>query len=357
MEHLHSGDLQHYVDQHGGMAEPDLQAVIRQVLKGLDFMHRENFTHRDIKPGNILIKTQSPKWWVKISDFGISKRLASSMVLLSKSKGAIACMAPELPISGAEKDDKTLPFPSQESLSRYLSREDAFPGQKLVDKGASVEAAYFNCSHHNFIPDFSLADYASNYTVVKRIAQMYIDVRRMDMQEKFKVIRDLYSIHTVGQLVIFAQSTDTAYKLYSDMRYDWGISAELITQTREKNKRPRRLTDLNAGRIKVLVSSMEIDGTGIESVTMVVNYNLPTATIKGGAHAYLRRVGVAGGFNGRGICINLAHGMDFFDALEEFTRIFHKSTVQLGLTDLNLAQEMIDAEILDSERHRRGGEA
>ncbi|KAF5004410.1 hypothetical protein FDECE_9086, partial [Fusarium decemcellulare] len=165
MEHLPLGDLQQYVKQEGVIPEPDVQAVIHQVLEGLDVMHCENFAHRDIKPGNILIKAQPPRpWWVKISDFGISKRLASSMALLSRSRGTMLYMAPELPMEDPEGPfhvdyraadlwslgimvfyllTQTYPFPTHGSLSRYLSRPDAFPSHKLLEGGASAEADSF----------------------------------------------------------------------------------------------------------------------------------------------------------------------------------------------------------------------
>jgi serine/threonine protein kinase len=49
--------------------------VVRQLICGLDYLHRHNFCHRDIKPENILYDRKEGK--VKIIDFGISKRTFS----------------------------------------------------------------------------------------------------------------------------------------------------------------------------------------------------------------------------------------------------------------------------------------
>eukprot|EP01065_Artemidia_motanka_P021704 TRINITY_DN2594_c0_g1_i1.p1 TRINITY_DN2594_c0_g1~~TRINITY_DN2594_c0_g1_i1.p1 ORF type:complete len:509 (+),score=29.35 TRINITY_DN2594_c0_g1_i1:71-1528(+) len=52
------------------ITQPVLAAVAVQVLRGLDFLKREEVLHRDLKPGNILVSDQG---CVKIGDFGICK--------------------------------------------------------------------------------------------------------------------------------------------------------------------------------------------------------------------------------------------------------------------------------------------
>eukprot|EP00397_Hematodinium_sp_SG-2012_P000708 GEMP01000709.1.p1 GENE.GEMP01000709.1~~GEMP01000709.1.p1 ORF type:complete len:1295 (+),score=248.47 GEMP01000709.1:326-4210(+) len=58
-----------------GIPEANLSCITMQVLEGLKCLHLHNFVHRDIKLSNILVNSQGA---VKITDFGISKRLDSS---------------------------------------------------------------------------------------------------------------------------------------------------------------------------------------------------------------------------------------------------------------------------------------
>lgn len=52
MEYFPLGDLQSYIIQQPvPLAESEAQEISRQVCEGLDFMHKRNFAHRDIKPG------------------------------------------------------------------------------------------------------------------------------------------------------------------------------------------------------------------------------------------------------------------------------------------------------------------
>lgn len=98
MEYLAFGDLQFHLMDKGPVAEADAKIISKQVLRGLRFMHEEDFVHRDLKPANLLLKDMPPHgmWWVKISDFGLSKGIEQSRSLSSTVCGTLGFMAPEL---------------------------------------------------------------------------------------------------------------------------------------------------------------------------------------------------------------------------------------------------------------------
>jgi serine/threonine protein kinase len=99
MEFIGFGDLQKYMPSPGESFPIDeTQDVVSQVLEGLFYMHENGFAHRDLKPANILVKSKPPdfgKWWVKIGDFGISKRAEDTNGPLTI-RGTFGYMAPEL---------------------------------------------------------------------------------------------------------------------------------------------------------------------------------------------------------------------------------------------------------------------
>lgn len=77
MEYFEHGDLQEYMNKAGKLLEEDARSISYQMLEGLKEMHENGFAHRDLKPSNVLVrrtKDHEDGWWVKIGDFGISKR-------------------------------------------------------------------------------------------------------------------------------------------------------------------------------------------------------------------------------------------------------------------------------------------
>ncbi|WEJ97230.1 ATP binding [Yamadazyma tenuis] len=74
LEYVPGGSVQSMLMSYGPFEEPLIRNFIRQVLIGLTYLHGEDIIHRDIKGANILIDI---KGTVKISDFGISKKITN----------------------------------------------------------------------------------------------------------------------------------------------------------------------------------------------------------------------------------------------------------------------------------------
>lgn len=49
-----------------------IQQILKQILTGLEYLHKFNISHRDIKPSNVLLNDSDN---VKIADFGLAKKL------------------------------------------------------------------------------------------------------------------------------------------------------------------------------------------------------------------------------------------------------------------------------------------
>ncbi|KAH8682605.1 hypothetical protein BX600DRAFT_492614 [Xylariales sp. PMI_506] len=78
------------------LTEVKAREITSQLLEGLSLMHENGFVHRDLKPGNILVSQPSPDWWVKIGDFGISKRVVEENTALRTMVGTKGYLAPEV---------------------------------------------------------------------------------------------------------------------------------------------------------------------------------------------------------------------------------------------------------------------
>lgn len=59
-------------------APPSPQDLMRQFLRGLDFLHSNCIVHRDLKPENILVTSSGQ---VKLADFGLARIYSCQMAL------------------------------------------------------------------------------------------------------------------------------------------------------------------------------------------------------------------------------------------------------------------------------------
>eukprot|EP01097_Dermamoeba_algensis_P000955 TRINITY_DN1357_c0_g1_i1.p1 TRINITY_DN1357_c0_g1~~TRINITY_DN1357_c0_g1_i1.p1 ORF type:complete len:448 (-),score=113.73 TRINITY_DN1357_c0_g1_i1:109-1452(-) len=84
------------------LTEGHISYVIRECMKGLDFVHRLHRIHRDIKSDNVLIGSQGQ---IKLADFGVAVQLTNQRSKRNTLIGTNYWMAPEV-ILGKDYDTK-----------------------------------------------------------------------------------------------------------------------------------------------------------------------------------------------------------------------------------------------------------
>ncbi|CAH0056128.1 unnamed protein product [Clonostachys solani] len=169
MEYLEHGDLQSHLDR--PFPEDEVRDIVFQLLEGLSFMHENGFAHRDLKPANILVSEHSPNWWVKISDFGISKRAEEEATAFRTLVGTRGYIAPEVIGIYCPEDIDTIAdssslytvavdlwalgaimfkmlthetiFAEPLELARYVTARRPFPRALVSEKGASEACVRF----------------------------------------------------------------------------------------------------------------------------------------------------------------------------------------------------------------------
>ena len=102
LEYVPGGSVAAMLNSYGQLQEPLIRNFVRQILNGLSYLHGRDIIHRDIKGANVLVDNKGK---VKISDFGISKRVEVSALQPSKNgghvnrpslQGSVFWMAPEV---------------------------------------------------------------------------------------------------------------------------------------------------------------------------------------------------------------------------------------------------------------------
>ncbi|XP_062504543.1 serine/threonine-protein kinase TBK1-like isoform X2 [Corticium candelabrum] len=94
-------DLQAYIKQHNGLTEAAVRDFLQQISMGLKTMFERGIAHRDLKPGNILLKIDpvTGRRVVKLADFGFARTYLSedekTKMIMTSLAGTPVFMAPE----------------------------------------------------------------------------------------------------------------------------------------------------------------------------------------------------------------------------------------------------------------------
>lgn len=160
-----------------------------------------------------------------------------------------------------------------------------------------------------FAPNAHTLSLQHHELTVAGIKQMYMDCAGEG--DKFRVLTDLYSVLTIGSSIIFVKRRDTADKIHARMT-EHGHKVALLHSQLDARPGPARDAVIDAfrfGKAKVLITTnLLARGIDVATVSMVVNYDLPT-TAKNvpDPQTYLHRIGRTGRFGRVGVSISFVH--------------------------------------------------
>lgn len=99
MEYVPGGTLETYrcSNRFSFIPLPQVKEIVKQICQGMARAHEEQppIIHRDLKPQNILIGYEDAGMRVRVSDFGLAKRV-NPLTLLASAHGTIAFKPPEV---------------------------------------------------------------------------------------------------------------------------------------------------------------------------------------------------------------------------------------------------------------------
>jgi serine/threonine protein kinase len=161
-------------------------AIIEQIAAGLDFAAVRGITHRDIKPGNVLM---TPDGRAKIADFGIAKISSSTFTQTGMVMGTPSYMSPEQAL-GNPLDGRSDIFSLGVISYEMLTGERPF-------SGSSSTTIIYKIVHEDVVPPHKL-----NVTIHPGLEHIVLRMLEKSPDNRYQtcgeVIQDLHNYTTIG---------------------------------------------------------------------------------------------------------------------------------------------------------------
>lgn len=126
MEFIQGEDLKQHLDGGKRYALSQSLGMVADLLAALDYAHRQNIVHRDVKPANLLIESNGR---VKLTDFGVARIQDSGEATRTQGTmvGTLKYMSPEQ-VQGAPIDSRADLFAVGVVLYQLLTGKRPFDG-------------------------------------------------------------------------------------------------------------------------------------------------------------------------------------------------------------------------------------
>jgi len=180
MEFCGGGSIQDFCQVLGrGLSEEQIAFIMRESLRGLEYLHSNKKMHRDIKAGNILV---TDKGEIKLADFGVSAQLKNTIAEKNTMIGTPYWMAPEIigsQIYDARADIWSLGITAIELAEIVPPRNDLHPMQVLFQIPTQPppelkDKKKWSYKFHDFISSSLVKDYKLRPTATKLLQHEFV---------------------------------------------------------------------------------------------------------------------------------------------------------------------------------------
>ncbi len=129
MEFLEGHDLTRYTKPDALLPLPVVMGIVYKAAMALDYAHKYNVVHRDVKPANVMY--EPTKRAVKLTDFGIARITDSSRTKTGMVLGTPSYMSPEQ-LSGKKIDGRSDLFSLGVMLYQMVTGKLPFQGESMA---------------------------------------------------------------------------------------------------------------------------------------------------------------------------------------------------------------------------------
>ncbi|KAF1359740.1 ATP-dependent RNA helicase-like protein dbp5 [Lizonia empirigonia] len=201
---------------------------------------------------------------------------------------------------------------------------------------------------NRFAPKANVLTLAHEDLTIEGIKQLYIDIDKDN--DKFATLLKFYGLMTQASSIIFVRTRRTAEELERRMVAE-GHKVAQLSGALEGPDRDRIIDQFRSGEAKVLITTNVLArGIDVQSVTMVINYDVPTMANGRDAdpETYLHRIGRTGRFGRVGVALTFVHDKQSWQQLHDIATYFKTDLVPIDTNDWDAVEELIQKVIKSS---------
>ncbi|KIV83097.1 hypothetical protein PV11_05152 [Exophiala sideris] len=205
---------------------------------------------------------------------------------------------------------------------------------------------------NNFAPNANQMTLQHQDLTVEGIKQIYLDCD--SDQAKYDILVRLYGLLTIGSSIIFVKTRETALAIEQRMTAE-GHKVVSLTGGYEGSQRDVIIDSFRMGHAKVLITTNVLArGIDVQSVSMVVNYDVPDKFVGGGKfvadpQTYLHRIGRTGRFGRVGVAVTFISNQGDWLKLMEIQKYFNTQMTKVATDDWDELEEQV-TKIIKSSR-------
>jgi ATP-dependent RNA helicase DDX19/DBP5 len=199
-----------------------------------------------------------------------------------------------------------------------------------------------------FAPNANTLTLAHEELTIEGIKQLYIDIDKDN--DKYATLLKFYGLMTQASSIIFVRTRRTAEELEQRMVAE-GHKVAQLSGALEGPERDRVIDQFRSGEAKVLITTNVLArGIDVQSVTMVINYDVPTMAngIDADPETYLHRIGRTGRFGRVGVALTFVHDKASWQQLHAIASYFKTDLHPIDTSDWDAVEDMIQTVIKSS---------